>query len=85
MQTETVLDHMCLAAPDEPPLAFILDRATFLGGASVPLSLIDLGSVLARISILRSAWRKLPFGSIMGLALGHMVLQPLSFGVIHLS
>ncbi|KAF8510813.1 auxin efflux carrier [Hysterangium stoloniferum] len=64
-------------APDgQPPLAFILDTATFLGGASVPLGLIGLGSALARINIPRSEWRKLPFGSIMGLALGRMVLQP---------
>ncbi|KAF8510814.1 auxin efflux carrier transmembrane protein [Hysterangium stoloniferum] len=63
--------------PDgQPPLAFILDTATFLGGASVPLGLIGLGSALARINIPRSEWRKLPFGSIMGLALGRMVLQP---------
>jgi predicted permease len=64
-------------APDgQPPLAFILDSATFLGGASVPLGLICLGSALARLKVPRSEWRNLPMGSIMGLAVGRMVVQP---------
>jgi hypothetical protein len=72
-----VLSSSSPTAPDgQPPLAFILDTATFLGGASVPLGLIGLGSALARINIPRNDWGKLPFGSIMGLALGRMVLQP---------
>jgi auxin efflux carrier family protein len=64
-------------APDgQPPLAFIMDTATFLGGASVPLGLICLGSAMARLHIPRSNWRALPLGSIVSLALGRMVLQP---------
>lgn len=64
-------------APDgQPPLAFILDAATFLGGASVPLGLICLGSALARLNVPRNEWRALPLGSIMCLAFGRMVLQP---------
>lgn len=65
-------------APDgQPPLAFLLDTATFLGGASVPLGLICLGSALARLHVPRNEWRSLPLGSIMSLALGRMVLQPI--------
>lgn len=64
-------------APDgQPPLAFIFDTATFLGGASVPLGLICLGSALARLDVPRNKWAKLPIGSIMCLALGRLVLQP---------
>jgi auxin efflux carrier family protein len=64
-------------APDgQPPLAFIMDTATFLGGASVPLGLICLGSAMARLYVPRSEWRTLPLGSIVSLALGRMVLQP---------
>ena len=64
-------------APDgQPPLAFILDTATFLGGASVPLGLIGLGSALARLHVPRSQWKHLPVGSILSLAAGRMILQP---------
>ncbi|KIJ33030.1 hypothetical protein M422DRAFT_265058 [Sphaerobolus stellatus SS14] len=64
-------------APDgQPPLAFILDTATFLGEASVPLGLIGLGSALARLHVPRNQWKQLPVGSILGLAVGRMVLQP---------
>jgi len=64
-------------APDgQPPLAFIMDTANFLGGASVPLGLIGLGSALARLHIPRSQWGRLPLGSIFSLAVGRMVLQP---------
>lgn len=70
------------AAPDgQPPLAVILDAATFLGGASVPLGLTGLGSALARIHVPRSEWKRLPFGSILGLAVGRMILQPI-LGVV---
>ncbi|TFK61582.1 hypothetical protein BDN72DRAFT_828151 [Pluteus cervinus] len=39
-------------APDgQPPLAFMMDTATFVGSASVPLGLICLGSALARMRL----------------------------------
>ncbi|KAA1476306.1 auxin efflux carrier [Dentipellis sp. KUC8613] len=63
-------------APDgQPPLAFILDTATFIGAASVPLGLVTLGSALARLKG-GAAWRAGPRGAIMALALGKMVLSP---------
>lgn len=66
-------------APDgQPPLAFILDTATFIGGASVPLGLICLGSALARLKLPRGSaeWRALPIGAINGLAVGKMLVMP---------
>ncbi|TFK61669.1 hypothetical protein BDN72DRAFT_804828 [Pluteus cervinus] len=43
-------------APDgQPPLAFVMDTATFVGAASVPLGLVCLGSALARMKLPMSA------------------------------
>ncbi|GLB38694.1 putative auxin efflux carrier [Lyophyllum shimeji] len=65
------------AAPDgHPPLAVILDTASFIGGASVPLGLICLGSALARLKIPRNQWRTLPTGAIGMLAIGKLVVAP---------
>jgi predicted permease len=64
-------------APDgAPPLAFVLDTATFLGGASVPLALICLGAALAKLKIPKG-FRELPLGAISALTIGRMVLQPI--------
>lgn len=68
-------------APDgEPPLAFIMDTTTFMGGASVPLGLVCLGSALARLKVpsFRSSeeWQKIPRGAIMSLAVGKMIISP---------
>ncbi|KAK0490025.1 auxin efflux carrier [Armillaria luteobubalina] len=53
------------SAPDgEPPLAFVIDFAEFMGAASVPLGLICLGSALARLDVPRSQWPHLPLGAI---------------------
>ena len=69
-------------APDgNPPLAFILDTATFIGGASVPLGLVCLGSALARLKVPRNQLKELPIGAIMGLAIGKMMIAPI-FGVL---
>ncbi|KIY70719.1 auxin efflux carrier transmembrane protein [Cylindrobasidium torrendii FP15055 ss-10] len=65
-------------APDgEPPLAVIYDFAQFMGGASVPLNLVCLGSALARLNVPRSQWSSLPLGAIMSLAVGRMVIMPI--------
>ncbi|KAI5114880.1 hypothetical protein M0805_005575, partial [Coniferiporia weirii] len=65
-------------APDgQPPLAFILDTATFIGAASVPLGLICLGSALARLNVPRNQWKDLPLGAIAWLAIGKMILMPI--------
>ena len=64
-------------APDDaPPLAFILDTATFLGSASVPLALICLGAALAKLKISKGI-RGLPLGAISALTIGRLVLQPI--------
>ncbi|KAJ7708205.1 auxin efflux carrier [Mycena rosella] len=64
-------------APDgDPPLAFIIDAASFIGAASVPMGLVCLGSALARLSIPRGAWGALPSGAILGLAIGKMLISP---------
>ena len=64
------------AAPDgQPPLAFVLDTASFVGAASVPIGLICLGSALACLR-LRSG-KTFPQGAITALALARMVVTPL--------
>lgn len=68
--------HMPPAPDGQPPLAFIQDIATFLGGASVPIGLICLGSSLARLNVPLNQWRRLPIGAIMSLAVGKMVILP---------
>ena len=68
--------HFRPTAPDgQPPLAFIFDIATFVGGACIPLGLICLGSALACLS-LRSGG-PFPKGAIATLALGKMVIIPI--------
>lgn len=68
--------HISPAPDGEPPLAFILDAASFIGAASVPMGLISLGSALARISVPRSAWGSLPSGAILSLAVAKMLISP---------
>ncbi|KAF9231740.1 auxin efflux carrier [Melanogaster broomeanus] len=64
-------------APDgQPPLAIIMNTATFIGGASVPLGLITLGSALARLEVPGGDFRSLPFGAIIALAVGRTVVMP---------
>ena len=63
-------------APDgQPPLAFILDTATFVGAACVPIGLICVGSALA--SLRMRSGESLPRGAIASLALAKMVVTPL--------
>ncbi|GAA5823082.1 hypothetical protein JCM11251_007479 [Rhodosporidiobolus azoricus] len=63
-------------APDgEPPLAILLDTATFIGNGSVPLGLIVLGSALARMRIPRP-FSRLPISSIIALAIAKLVILP---------
>ncbi|KAI0791877.1 auxin efflux carrier [Abortiporus biennis] len=65
-------------APDnQPPLAFIQDAASFIGAASVPLGLFNLGSALARLNIPRSQWGSLPMGAIFSLAVAKTVIFPI--------
>jgi predicted permease len=63
-------------APDgQPPLAFVLDTATFVGAACVPIGLICVGSALASLRV-RSG-EAFPRGAIVALALAKMVVTPL--------
>jgi predicted permease len=63
-------------APDgQPPLAFVLDTASFVGAACVPIGLISLGSALACLRV-RSGG-PFPRGAIVALALAKMVVTPL--------
>ncbi|KAL5534814.1 hypothetical protein ACEPAG_1278 [Sanghuangporus baumii] len=65
-------------APDgQPPLAFILDCAEFVGAASVPLGLICLGSAVARVQVpRRGEWGRLPLGAILWFSVTKMALLP---------
>ncbi|KAM0790694.1 hypothetical protein ACM66B_004552 [Microbotryomycetes sp. NB124-2] len=63
-------------APDgKPPLAILLDTASFVGAASVPLGLMVLGSALERMRLPRPL-SKLPFSSITALAVAKLVVLP---------
>lgn len=70
--------HIASAPDGQPPLAFIMDTATFVGAASVPLGLICLGSALARLKVPTSvgAWKALPVGAISSFAVAKIVLSP---------
>ncbi|KAJ1310691.1 hypothetical protein OPQ81_009217 [Rhizoctonia solani] len=68
-------------APDGlPPLNIIMDTATFIGNASVPLGLICLGSALARLQVPKPISRA-PLGAITMFSILKMVLGPV-FGVL---
>ncbi|KAI0273014.1 auxin efflux carrier [Russula aff. rugulosa BPL654] len=74
--SSTFQPHFRPVAPDgQPPLAFIFDTATFIGGACIPLGLICVGSALASLS-LRSGG-PFPKCAIASLALGKMVVIPI--------
>ncbi|KAH9990764.1 auxin efflux carrier [Russula vinacea] len=63
-------------APDgQPPLAFVLDTANFVGAACVPVGLICLGSALACLRV--CSGEAFPRGAIAALALAKMVVTPL--------
>ncbi|KAI5980939.1 auxin efflux carrier [Pisolithus albus] len=65
-------------APDgQPPLAFLLNTATFIGAASVPIGIMTLGSAIARLEITSGSWRKLPLASIGALAIARLIVMPI--------
>lgn len=70
--------HLHPAPDGEPPLAVLLDTASFIGAGSVPLGLICLGGALARLPIPRTKeeWGKLPSGAILGLAVAKELILP---------
>ncbi|KAG6818502.1 hypothetical protein H0H93_004472 [Arthromyces matolae] len=75
--------HISPAPDGLPPLSVILDTATFVGAASVPLGLICLGSALARLKVPRNQWSTLPTGAIASLAIGKMLIAPiLGVGIV---
>ena len=68
--------HIPTAPDGLPPLYFLIDTASFIGAASVPLGLICLGSALARLKVPRGQWGQLPLGAIGGLAVGKILIMP---------
>lgn len=72
--------HISPAPDGLPPLSFLIDTATFIGAASVPLGLVCLGSALARLEVPKwgdkEGWARLPLGAISGLAVGKTLVMP---------
>ncbi|ODN79430.1 hypothetical protein L202_03414 [Cryptococcus amylolentus CBS 6039] len=67
-------------APDgNPPLSFITDTATFLGGMSIPAGLVLLGASFARLKMPKK-WSDLPIAAIVAMTVFKMILLPI-FGV----
>lgn len=63
-------------APDgQPPLAFVLDMASFVGAAYAPMGLLCLGSAIACLKL--QSGEPLPTGAISSLTLAKMVIAPL--------
>ena len=68
--------HFRPTAPDgQPPLAFLSDTATFVGGACLPLGLTCLGRAFASLS-LRSG-ESFPKGAVASFVLGKMIIMPI--------
>ncbi|QRW05822.1 auxin efflux carrier transmembrane protein [Ceratobasidium sp. AG-Ba] len=63
-----------------PPLHVIFDTATFIGGGSIPLRLICLGSALARLEVPKLLGAA-PLGPIASFSILKMIVGPV-FGVI---
>ena len=64
-------------APDNlPPLNFLIDTASFIGAASIPLGLVCLGSALARLRVPKNQWGQLPVGAITSFAIGKILVTP---------
>ncbi|KAF8261175.1 hypothetical protein EI94DRAFT_1810720 [Lactarius quietus] len=75
----TFQPHFQPVAPDsQPPLAFILDTATFVSAASVPTGLVCLGSALAHLRLYMG--KASPHGAMAMLVLVKMIITPI-FGV----
>ncbi|QRV76947.1 auxin efflux carrier transmembrane protein [Ceratobasidium sp. AG-Ba] len=56
-------------APDGlPPLNFVIDTANFIGGGSIPLGLVCLGSALARLQVPKP-FGSAPLGAIMSFSI----------------
>ncbi|RXK39192.1 hypothetical protein M231_03549 [Tremella mesenterica] len=67
-------------APDgKPPLAFIQDTATFIGGMTIPATLILLGASIARLKTPKK-WSDQPIAAICAMTAVKMIIAPV-FGV----
>ncbi|WWC68162.1 uncharacterized protein I206_102085 [Kwoniella pini CBS 10737] len=64
------------APNDEPPLSFIMDTATFLGGVSIPGGLVLLGASFGRLKLPKK-WSDIPFAAITAMTVFKMVITPL--------
>ncbi|KAG6333240.1 hypothetical protein ID866_5848 [Astraeus odoratus] len=67
---------VALAPDGQPPLAVVLNTATFIGAASAPLGLVILGSAIARLKLSNGSWRELPLGSISALTSAKLIIMP---------
>ncbi|KAH9947206.1 auxin efflux carrier [Amylocystis lapponica] len=65
------------AGPDNrPPLAFVMDTASFLGSIAIPLALILLGASFARLRIPRPLSR-LPIAAMLAVSCAKMLFLPI--------
>ncbi|KAJ7831411.1 hypothetical protein B0H14DRAFT_3464107 [Mycena olivaceomarginata] len=62
--------HIAPAPDGQPPLAFMMHAAAFVGAASVPMGLVCLGSALARLRVPCGSWDTLPVGAILVFIVG---------------
>ncbi|WVR04802.1 hypothetical protein IAU60_001814 [Kwoniella sp. DSM 27419] len=60
----------------EPPLSFITDTATFLGGISIPCGLMLLGASFGRLKVPKK-WSDVPFAAIIAMTVGKMIILPI--------
>ncbi|KAG9123197.1 Protein M3 [Ceratobasidium sp. 392] len=72
--------HIGTAPDGLPPLHVIFDTATFIGGGSIPLGLVCLGSALARLEVPKP-FKRAPLSAIAAFSLLKMVVGPV-FGVL---
>ncbi|WRT64564.1 uncharacterized protein IL334_001496 [Kwoniella shivajii] len=64
------------APNDEPPLAFIMDTATFLGSISIPGGLVLLGASFGRLKVPKN-WNEVPFAAIFAMTAFKMIVTPI--------
>ncbi|KAI5949975.1 ECM3 [Candida theae] len=76
--TSTFSKHIPNAPDEQPPLSFLIDLASYVGNASVPLGLLLLGATLARLQV-----KKMPPGfwkTALMITFTRLVILPI-FGV----
>ncbi|KAG8745446.1 Protein M3 [Ceratobasidium sp. 414] len=69
--------HIAPAPDGLPPLNFIIDTATFIGGGSVPLGLVCLGNALARLQVPKP-FSRAPLSAIVALSILKASTRPVA-------